>query len=174
MNVQDALRKTLDEVWRQQAHITGQADQINLVFPQNGNNLAIVRFALKPARRADLRCDSSRVGALNSLSAFSIGDNNSDVRIWNSARGNALRKSLKIRAASAQQHPNAFFHERKTLAQSSIPVKSAQGALSGEIIWRKSGTARLQAKRTRIGYASFAGVAALDTPDPEKLLAALL
>ena len=42
MNIQDALRKTFDEVWRQQAHITGQADQINLVFPQNGNNLAVV------------------------------------------------------------------------------------------------------------------------------------
>src|ERR1700726_565913 len=123
MNIQDALRKALYEVWRQQAHVTGQANQINLVFAQNRNDLAIVSFTLKPARRDDLRGNPSCVGTLNSLRAFSIGDNKSDVRIWNSARGNAIREGLKIRAASAQQHAYAFFHERKTLAQSFMPVK---------------------------------------------------
>ena len=101
MNIQDALRKTFDEVWRQQAHITGQADQINLVFAQNGNDLAVVGFTLQPARGDDPRCNPPRVGALNSLRAFAIGDNNSDARIWNAARGNAIREGLKIRASSA-------------------------------------------------------------------------
>src|ERR1700682_2999182 len=107
MNIQNALRKTLYEVRRQQAHITGQADQINLVLAQNRNDLAVVCLTLKPSRRNDLRGDPSRGGALNSLRAFSIGDNHSDVRIWNSALGNAIRESLKIRAAPAQQHTYA-------------------------------------------------------------------
>src|ERR1700676_3777694 len=101
MNIQDALWKTLNEVGRQQAHITGQTDQINLVFAQNGNNLAVVSLALKPARGDDLGRDAPHVGALNSLRAFAIGDNYGDARIWNAARGNAIRESLKIRASSA-------------------------------------------------------------------------
>src|ERR1700686_172972 len=146
MNIQDALRKTLNEVRRQQAHITGQAHQINLVFAQNGNNLAVVRFTLKPSRRDDLSCDPSRVGAFNSLRAFAIGDNNSDVRIWNSARGNAVRKSFKIRAASAQQYAYAFFHERKTLAQSFTSAKCVCDMPRKNKL-AKNGTLTLQAKR---------------------------
>src|ERR1700736_6820907 len=101
MNIQDAPRKTMNEIGRQQAHVTGQADQINLVFAQNGNNLAVVSLALKSARGDDLRRDPPHVGALNSLRAFAIGDNNSDARIWNAARGNAICEGLKIRASSA-------------------------------------------------------------------------
>src|ERR1700722_5645954 len=123
MNIQDALRKTLDEVWRQQAHIAGQADQIHSFFAQNGHNLTVVCFTLKTSRRDDLRWNPSRVSALNSLRAFPVGDNHSDVRVWNAARGNAVRKGFKIRAASAQQYAYAFFHERKTLAQSFTSAK---------------------------------------------------
>jgi hypothetical protein len=111
MNIQDALRKTLNEVRRQQAHVAGQTHQIDLVFVQNGNDLAIVRFTLKPSRRDDLRGNTSRAGTLNSLRAFSIRDDNRDLRIRNSARGNAVRKGFKIRAPPAQQHTYAFFHE---------------------------------------------------------------
>ena len=58
-------------------------------------------LALKPARGDDLGRDAPHVGALNSLRAFAIGDNYGDARIWNAARGNAIREGLKIRASSA-------------------------------------------------------------------------
>jgi hypothetical protein len=125
MNIQDTLRKALNKVWRQQAHITRQADQTNLVFAQNGDDLTVVGFTFKPSRREDLRRDPARVGALNSLRAFAIGDHDSDVRVWNAACGNAIRKGFKIRAAPAQQHAYTFFHERKTLTQSCTPAKYA-------------------------------------------------
>ena len=45
MNIQDPLRELLHEPWREQAHVSSQADQIDLVLLQRSHDFAIMLFA---------------------------------------------------------------------------------------------------------------------------------
>src|SRR5205085_3643356 len=42
MNVQDALRKLLNEPRREQAHISGEANQVNVILLEHSNHFGIV------------------------------------------------------------------------------------------------------------------------------------
>ena len=102
MDIQDALRKRLHEIGREQAHVSGEADQIDFMFAQGGDDLAVVSFALEAAGRQDQSGDSARCGAVNSLRAFAIGYDDGDLRVGNPAGGNAVRQGFKVGAASAE------------------------------------------------------------------------
>ena len=93
--------KALHKIRRKQPHVSGQAHQIDLIFPQRRHHLAIVSFALQALGRNHPRRDSSRLRALNSLRALAIGDDDRDFRVGNAPGGNAVRQRLKIRAAPA-------------------------------------------------------------------------
>src|SRR5207245_2149689 len=51
MNIKDAIGKFGDEERREQAHISGEADEVDFVIVENGGDLAIVGFALEASRR---------------------------------------------------------------------------------------------------------------------------
>ena len=55
MNIQNAPRKLLHEPGREQAHVSGQADQIDFVLLQRGDDFAIVLFARLALGRNDQR-----------------------------------------------------------------------------------------------------------------------
>ena len=81
---------------------TRSKTQIDFIFSQGGNDLAVVNFALESARRQDQGRDSARGGAVNSLRAFAIGDDDGNLRVGNPAGGNTVRQGFKVRAASAE------------------------------------------------------------------------
>src|SRR6266700_3856590 len=65
MNVQDAVWIFGDKKWGEQPHVSRQTNQINLVFVENGCDLAVVSFALQAFRRDHARLDTARFGALD-------------------------------------------------------------------------------------------------------------
>ena len=101
MDVQDAIGKLGDKKRREQAHVAGQADEVNFVLVKNGGDLAVVGFALEAFRGDHAGLDSTRFGALETGRAFAIADDNGDFRDGDAARGNAFRERLEVRAAAA-------------------------------------------------------------------------
>src|SRR2546427_5412649 len=91
MNIQDAIGKFGDKKRRQQAHVTGEADEVDFVLVQNSGDLAVVDFPFQTLRRNHARLDSSGFGALDAGSAFAIADDDGDLRVRDSSRRNAFR-----------------------------------------------------------------------------------
>src|ERR1700730_18756592 len=101
MYIQDAVQKLCDKKGRQKADVSGETDQIDLVFVENRSDLAVVHFALQSFRRNHARLDSARFRALDSGRALAIADHDGDLRVRNLSRRNAFRQRLEIRAAAA-------------------------------------------------------------------------
>lgn len=117
VNIENALGKGGDKVGGKQAHVTGEADEVDAGFVEDGGDLAIVGFALEALGRQDFCGDAARFGAFDAGSAFAIADDNRDFRVGDAAGSDAIGKGFKIRAAAAQEHANALLHKQKTLAQ---------------------------------------------------------
>src|SRR5271166_1043290 len=80
MNIQDALRKGLYKFRRQQPHVSSQADQIDIVFPQAGNNFRImlrprpsIARAFKPSARAGSSPGASALFEITTAIAQPLG-----------------------------------------------------------------------------------------------------
>ena len=101
MNVQDSIWERRDKIGRQEAHITGQADQIDFVLVQHGDDLTIIGFAFQSFRWNRARGDTASFGTVDAGRSFAIADQDGDFGIGNSAGGNALRERFEIRTAAA-------------------------------------------------------------------------
>src|SRR5712664_2541660 len=101
MNIQDAVRKFGDKKGREQAHVSGETDQIDLVFVENGSDLAVVHFALEAFRGDHTGLDSARFRTLDAGRAIAIADDDGDLRVRNPSGRNAFRERLEVRAAAA-------------------------------------------------------------------------
>jgi hypothetical protein len=123
MNIQNAIGKRRYKKRRKQAHVTSEADEIDLVFLQDGDDLAVVGFAFEAARRNGFGRNISRMSAVDSRSAFAIAEDDGDFGVGNVASGNTIGKRLEVRAAAAQEHAYTLGHKQKTLAQSRLAGK---------------------------------------------------
>src|SRR5260370_86715 len=65
VNVQDAIWIFCDEEGRQQAHVSGEADEIDFVFVKNGGDLAVVDFALEAFRKDHAIGNAQRFSTLD-------------------------------------------------------------------------------------------------------------
>jgi len=101
VNVQDAVWIFCDEERREQAHVSGEADEIDFMLVKNGGDLAVVDFAFETFRWDCARLDATRFGALDAWRAFTIADDDGDFRVGNAARRDAVRESFEVRAAAA-------------------------------------------------------------------------
>src|SRR5260370_10591324 len=101
VNVQDAIWIFCDEEGRQQAHVSGEADEVDFVLVENGGDLAVVDFALKAFRRNHASGDSARFRALDARGAFAIANADGDFGVRNAACRDAIRERLEVRAAAA-------------------------------------------------------------------------
>src|SRR5260370_5655112 len=97
VNVQDAIWIFCDEEGRQQAHVSGEADEIDFVFVKNGGDLAVVDFALEAFRRDHAIGNAERFSTLDAGRAFAIADDDSDLRIRNAACRDAFRAGFEGR-----------------------------------------------------------------------------
>ena len=78
MNVDNAIGKSPDEVRREEAHIAGQADQINLRLLQRRYNLSIVLFADSPFGRNQLSLQAAPLGRVKATSISAVRNDNRD------------------------------------------------------------------------------------------------
>src|SRR5882672_2037324 len=101
MNIQDAVQKSCDKKGRQQAHVSGETDQIDLLFVKNRSDLTVIDLALQAFRRNHARLDSTRFRALDARRALAIADDDGDLRVRNPSRRNAFRQGFEVRAAAA-------------------------------------------------------------------------
>src|SRR6266566_470852 len=101
MNVQDAIWIFCDEEGRQQTHVSREANEINFVLVENGGDLAVVNFALEAFRRDHARFDAACFGALDARRAFTIANDDGDLRSRDSSPRDAFRESFEVRATAA-------------------------------------------------------------------------
>src|SRR5260370_40884551 len=101
MSLKYAMRKLGNKKRREQAHVPGEADEIDFVLVEDGSDLAVVDFAFEALRRNDASLDAAGFRALNAGCAFAIADDHGDFRVGNPSRRNAFREGLEIRAAPA-------------------------------------------------------------------------
>src|SRR5260370_28753721 len=101
MDIEDAVRKFGDKKGREQAHVSGEADEINMEFVEDGRDLAVVGFALEAFRGNHTGLDSTRLRALDAGRALAIADNDGDLRVRNSSGCDAIRDRLEARTAAA-------------------------------------------------------------------------
>ena len=116
MNVQDAVRKRANEIWRKQSHVPGQADELNAFLFERRNDLPVVHLAFEPLRRNRARRNSTCTRPFDSRRVLLITQHDRDFGVWDAPRLGARGQRLKIRASPRNQHANALFHGAAKLA----------------------------------------------------------
>src|ERR1700730_1022933 len=101
VNVEDAIGESGDEIWREKAHVTGEADEIDFVFVEDGEVLAIVGFALEAFGGDGAGGDAAGFGAVETGSAFAIADDDGDFGVGDAGGGNTVREGFEVGAAAA-------------------------------------------------------------------------
>src|SRR5262249_20132317 len=97
MNIQNTVRKLRHEVVAQQVHNPTQADQINLLLVQNGDDLAVVRFALQAFRWNQPRIEATLLRFLQTLRVRAVGDYDGDLSVRNLSAGDVVRNRHEVR-----------------------------------------------------------------------------
>src|SRR5579863_1109182 len=91
VNVEDATGEGGDEIRGEKAHVAGEADEIDFMLVEDGDDLAVVGFALKAFGGDGASGDASGFGAVEAGSAFAIADDDGDFGVGNAVCGNAVR-----------------------------------------------------------------------------------
>src|SRR6202790_4028455 len=120
VNIQNAIGKRSHEKRREQPHVSGEADEIDLLLAEDGDDLAVVGFALETFGGNDARRDFALLSLVNARRAFTVANDHGDFGIGNAAVGDAVREGLEVRAAAAQQHGYALGHEQRKLDRKSV------------------------------------------------------
>ena len=93
---------------REQAHVSGETDEINLVLLEHGGDFAIMLLAGFVFRWNAKRIETAPLSSFEACGFSAVGDDNSNLRARNSASRNGIRDGQKIRAASAEQDAKFF------------------------------------------------------------------
>jgi len=101
VDVKDAVGEGGDEIRREKAHVAGEADEVDFVFVEDGDDLAVVGFALEAFGGDGTGGDAAGFGAVEAWSAFAIADDDGDIGVGDAGGGNAVREGFEVRAAAA-------------------------------------------------------------------------
>ena len=108
MDVENSCRKLLHEPGREQAHVTGEADEIDFVVQERGHNFAVVFLARLAFRWNDECVEAALAGGFKTGSIGTVRDHDRDARIGNPASRNAVGDGHKIGAASGEENAEVF------------------------------------------------------------------
>src|SRR6476646_6417112 len=111
MDIQNTPRKLLHEPGREQAHISSQANEVDLVLPQGVYNFAIVFFALFALGRNNHRGQTESAGRFNSAGVKFVGDDDGDASARNLSRGHGACDGFEVGAASGEEDAKVFHEE---------------------------------------------------------------
>ena len=97
------LRRELPhEPGREQAHVTGEADEIDLVVEERSHNFAVVLLARLAFRRNDERVEAALAGGFDAGSVGAVRNHDRNAGIGYPASRNAVGDGHKVRAASGE------------------------------------------------------------------------
>ena len=114
MNVQDSLGKSRYEEWREEAHVASEADEIDLVFVEDGGDLAVVGFAFEAFGGDGAGGNVAGGGALEAGGARLVADDDGDFGVGDEAGGDTIGEGFEVGAAAAEEDADAFGHEEKS------------------------------------------------------------
>src|SRR5882724_8470709 len=114
MNIQDALGKGGDEEWEEEAHVACEADEIDLVFAEDGGDLAVVGFALEAFGGDGAGGNVAGGGAFEAGGAGLVADDDGDFGAGDAACGDTIGEGFEVGAATAEEDADAFEHEEKS------------------------------------------------------------
>src|ERR1700681_4864188 len=100
MDVENFRRKLLHKPGRKQAHVTGEADEIDFVVLECSYNFAVVLLARLSFRWNDQSVESSLAGGFKTGSIGTVRNHDRYAGIGYPARRNAVGDGHKIGAAS--------------------------------------------------------------------------
>src|SRR5918996_968665 len=98
VDVEDALRKRVDEKRRQHAHVTCETNQIDAFFAQDGNDLAIVFLTFTSAAFDDKCSEPALFGGAQAFRVGLIADYDHDLCVWDRAVLNRIGERNHVRS----------------------------------------------------------------------------
>src|SRR5215813_6665111 len=107
MNVQNAVGKLLHKPGGQQTHVSGEHDELSLVFLEGSDDQLIVLFTCLSLRRYDERFQASAACRLDAWRVCFVGDYDSDVGV-EFAGGDIVGDGFKVRAAPGKEDAEVF------------------------------------------------------------------
>src|SRR5208337_3414971 len=113
MDVQDALRELADEPGRKQAHVAGEADEIDLALIQSGYNFAVMHFALFAFGRNHERFEPALARGFDAGSVGPVRNHYRNARARNASSGNAISDGDEVRAAAGEENAEVFHNKRQ-------------------------------------------------------------
>jgi len=102
MNIQNPLRKLLHEPGREQPHVSGQADEIDVVLREGGDDFAVVFFAGLAFGRNHQSIQPALTRDGNPRRIGPVRNDDCDARVRNAARINAVGDGDEVRPASGK------------------------------------------------------------------------
>jgi hypothetical protein len=126
VDIENAIGERGDEVGREQAHVSGEADEIDFGFVERGDDLAVEGFALEAFGGDDAGGQAAFFGAFDAGGAFAIAEDNGDFGVGDAGGVDAVGKRDKVGATTAQEDADATVHERKTVAQMDSETKKVR------------------------------------------------
>src|ERR1700738_316131 len=120
VDVEDAVWERGNEIGREQAHVTGQADEVDVVLPEGGEHFGIVVCAGTPlgdmaaGRKAECASGSNAGGVGN------VGDDDGDLYVSKAAFPDGLSDGQEIGTTAGKENadadrPSGTFHEIHSL-----------------------------------------------------------
>src|ERR1700690_823807 len=103
MNVEDAPWELLHEPWREQAHVSGKTDQINLVLLQRSHDFAIMLGPVSALRRNCQRGKAKTTSGFNPARIRPVRNDHGDPSAGNPPSGDVPGDGLEVRAASGEE-----------------------------------------------------------------------
>ncbi len=117
MDVHDAIRKGVDEYRRQNAHETGEADEVDIVVIELGEHSLL---ELGPGLELAVRNEDGRhvlgLGASQHRRVWDVGDEQPDLAVRVGAPGR-MDQRLEVGAAAGRKHRNTDFAHGSILAR---------------------------------------------------------
>src|SRR5258708_36395177 len=108
MDVENFRRKLLHEPGRKQAHVTGEADEIDFAVQESRHNFAVVLLAWPAFRWNDERMESALAGGFQTGSIGTVRNHDSNAGGGDPARRNTVGDGHKIGSASGKKEAEMF------------------------------------------------------------------
>src|SRR5687768_10165754 len=104
MNIYDLVRKGVNEITRQQPHVTGEADELNISLFQLGDDPGVVFLTRTPVSFNHYGFDITRARFLKSRSDRFVADNNCNLGVRYLTAFDCVNKRDHVRSPAGNEN----------------------------------------------------------------------
>src|SRR3954471_24605155 len=109
MDIQDLVGKGADKLRREQPHVAGQADEVNVLLAQCLDHLGVVLLARLALGGDHARIETALLRCGDGRSVFLIGYDDRDLGVGNAAGVNRIRNGKEVRSAPGEKNAELVF-----------------------------------------------------------------